>query len=273
MKQRSRRLRQGRDKTTRGIILIASVTILIVVASIVGISFSLGKKDIDRVSGCPKAGASSITVVLVDLTDSINPVQAAALGNVLKKIRNKIPKFGKLEVYTLRDVRESVLAPAFSGCSPGSGRDVDSRLYGNPELADRLWSKVFASNVDLVIKEISRSINAQTSPILEGIQSVSVTAFNGLGVSKGGAKKLIVISDMLHSTQEMSMYRGMPSFKMFKKTQYFRSIKPDLENVDVDIFLIVRKTRTDLQRPPLYKFWVEDIAASGGFLKAWQPLQ
>jgi hypothetical protein len=236
-------------------------------------AITLSKRATDRATACPTDHYDSISAILVDLTDQVRPSQAAALRNALLKTRNDVPQFGRLEIYPLRSVAKTTLDTLFAGCSPGSGRDVSSWLYGNPELADHLWQKQFADKVDKVLNDIQNLPQGSNSPLLEGIQSVAVTAFGAPTVKTTADKRLVIISDMIHYTTDLSMYQGAPAFDRFKTTQYYTKIKPFLRGANVDIFLIVRDTRRNVQQPPLLKFWVDFFAASDGYLRSWDPLQ
>lgn len=226
----------------------------------------------DRASGCPDQYAS-VTVALIDLTDSINPVQAAALRNALLKVRDSVPKFGRLEIYPLAPTKTTAIVPLFAACNPGSGRDVTSELYGNAALANRMWKETFASRVDAVIAKIQSLPPNDSSPLFEGIQSVAVTAFGSPQVSAGASKRLVIVSDMLPFTPEFSMYAGAPDFQDFEQTQYFARVKPSLEDAQIDVYLIVRETRRNAQRPALYKFWVNYFDRAHAYLRDWEPLQ
>ncbi|WP_155970067.1 hypothetical protein [Nitrospira japonica] len=234
---------------------------------------NLHRKETDPVTGCPKDGYESITSVLVDLTDPINPVQEAALQNALLKVRDEVPKYGRLEIYPLKPTITTAIEPLFFGCSPGSGRDEDNGFYGNPELANRRWKRMFADKVDAVINELQKLPPQQNSPLLEGLQSVAVTSLGSPLAANASTKRILLLSDMIHHTPELSMYKGAPDFVQFKSTQYYPRIKPTLRGAQVDVFLIVRDTQKHVQQPPLYKFWVEFMNASGGFLQNWEPLQ
>ena len=270
---RRRRRRSSQNDTARAWIIGIIAVLLLGSMGAAGVYLNMTKRPVDRATGCPTDGYDDITVALIDLTDPITPVQAAALRNALLKVRNEVPKFGRFEIYPLRSTAISAIEPLFAGCSPGSGRDVDSRLYGNPELADRLWNKRFASKVDAVIADISNLPRQDNSPLLEGIQSVAVTAFGTPDAEHAAKKRIVIFSDMIHNTPKMSMYRGAPNFKSFKNSQYYLRIKPTLRGASVDVYLIVRETMKNVQQPPLYKFWVEQIANGGGFLRDWTPLQ
>lgn len=250
---------------------VGAATIIAIAAAAIVMRF--GARETDRATGCPKDRYDSVTVVLIDLTDPVNAVQAAALRNALLKIRNDVPRYGRLEIYPLNPTREKAIEPLFAGCSPGSGRDIDSSLYGNPELADRLWQKQFASKVDAVAADIRKLPTQDSSPLFEGLQSVAVTALGAPLAAPASDKRIIVISDMIHHTADLSMYQGAPAFERFKATQYYLRIKPMLRGANVDVLLIVRETRRNVQQPPLYRFWVEFAAASDGYLRNWEPLQ
>jgi len=234
---------------------------------------NLSKRDTDRSNGCPNDRYDSVTPVLIDLKDPISPTPVAALRNALLKIRNEIPQFGRLEIYPLQPTSTSTIAPLFARCNPGSGQDVSNRILGNPELADRLWKREFADKLDAVLTDIQNLHPQSNSPILEALQSVAVTAF-GLPLAEGATdKRLIIISDMIHHTSDLSMYGGPPMFDRFKETPYYLRVKPYLRHAKLDVYLIVRETARNAQQPALYKFWVEYAAASQGFIQKWEPLQ
>lgn len=273
MNQREARVRRRDKKNKAGLILGAIGVVIIAGVVWLNVVQNFNSRELDRTTGCPKNGYDSVTAVLIDLTDPISPIQSAALRNALLKIKSEIPKFGRLEIYPLKSITRSALEPIFTGCNPGRGVDVDSSIYGNPELADRRWRKQFADKVDSVVAEVQDIQPQDNSAVLEGIQSVGVTAFGSPSANLASDKRLVIISDMIHHTRELSMYQGAPAFLSFKETQYYLRIKQSLRGAKVDVFLIVRDTRRNVQQPPLYKFWVELIASSNGFLRNWEPLQ
>jgi hypothetical protein len=270
---RRRHRRGGRSNAVKTWVVAVLASAILGTFAVAGGYLYFSKRPIDRVTGCPTDRYDSVTAVLVDLTDPVSPTQAAAIKNTLLKIRNDVPKYGRLEIYPLESTAKGVIQPLFAGCSPGSGRDVDSRIYGNPELADRLWRKQFADKVDGVLSSLLNMPEAETSPIFEAIQSVAVTAFGTPIAESAREKTLVVVSDMIQHTAELSLYRGAPPFERFKTTQYYLRVKPFLKGANVDVDLIVRETRREVQKPPLYKFWVDFIAASGGYLRDWKPMQ
>jgi hypothetical protein len=267
-------LRRRSKSTGVGPWLLGGVGALLLVGIVVfGAYSSLTNRALDPENNCPMDHYDSVTAVLIDLTDPVNPVQSAALKNALERIKNSIPKYGRLEIYPLLPTKSSAISPIFAACNPGSGKDVSSFVTGNAELSDRIWKERFGQKIDAIITKIQQVPQEDNSPIFEGIQSVSVTAFDPPLAVSSSHKTLVIVSDMLHYTPELSMYAGAPEFSKFGATQYFVRNKTDLHGADVDVYLIVRETRKNAQQPPLYQFWVDYFEANQGSLRDWVLLQ
>jgi hypothetical protein len=272
MRTRTRKRRDEEDTWQgRSLITLGVIGLLAIVG--VGLWAQSTTRDLDKESGCPTDRLESVTAVLVDLTDPINGIQETALRNALLGIRDAVPKFGLLEIYPLTQTPTAVIQPLFSACSPGSGRDVDSRIYGNPELADRQWKQQFANKLDGIVESLKNQAPGDNSPILEGIQSIAVTAFGPSLRQKTPMKRAIIFSDMIHNMPGLNMYRAVPRSDNFIGTPYYAKTRSSLRGANVDVFLIVRDTQKEIQQPALYKFWVEVVQASDGYLKSWEPLQ
>lgn len=272
----SRRTRIRHPVDTRSVTgwVAGGVGLLIIVGiAAVGLYLNANYRDVERTTGCPTDHYDSVTAVLIDLTDPISAVQSAALRNALLKIRDSVPKYGRLEIYPLAPTAAATIPPLFAACSPGSGRDVESRWYGNPELADRIWHKQFGDQLDALIAKIQGLPSQSRSPIFEAVQSIAVTSFGAPLAEGASSKRLVIVSDMIHYTPELSMYRAVPTFEQFKTSEYYLRVKPDLRSANVDVYLIVRETKHDVQQPPLYKFWMDYFDASNGYLRGWEPLQ
>lgn len=238
-----------------------------------GIHENLTARSIDPSTECPQDHLDSVTVVLVDLTDQINPVQAAALKNALQKIRDGIPQYGRLEIYPLTSTQKSAIQPLFAACNPGSAAAASNPLTTNATLQERIWKKGFADKLDQTLTRLEQLPQSDQSPIFEALQSIAVTGFGTPLAQAARGKTLVVVSDMLHYTSELSMYQGAPEFSNFRATRYYLRIKPDFRDANVDVYLIVRETRKNAQQPPLYKFWNDFVASGSGYLRNWEPLQ
>jgi hypothetical protein len=267
--------------STVGPVLIIAVIAVFAGIAILAFRYNASTPSVDRVTNCRTDMWPSVTAVLLDVTDPLTAIQATAVSSALIEIRDAIPKHGRLEIYPLQPVRQTVIAPIFTGCSPGKGTDMPRTITGepnniteNPDLADRNWKRLFGDKIDAVIRSTATISPANESPLLEGIQSVALTAFGGsLSQQETTIKTLIVVSDMIHHTDNLSMYAGAPQFDTFAKTPYWAKIHPSLEDVRIEIRLLVRDTRRNVQQPPLLDFWARYAVAAGGSLEDWKPAQ
>jgi len=264
--------RHRRQRRLGGVLMTLVATCFLIIGS-GAIYLHFKKTDTDKATGCPVHGYEYITAILVDMTDALNPVQTAALRNALAKVRDETPRYGRLEIYPLRSFASQTLEPLYAGCSPGSGRDVDSSLYGNPQLADRIWSKLFAARVDEVAAALANLPEEQNSPILSAIKSVSVTSFGSPQARNAQRKRLILISDLIEHTSELSMYSGVPDFSKFKDTNLYAAVRPGLRSADIELVVFERKTKNNVQNSRWRNFWITYFESVNSTVTRWVKVE
>jgi hypothetical protein len=77
------------------------VGFVLVIAAIGVVAYQFAPTETDALN-CPKDGPSSFTVVLVDVTDTLSPVQTQALRNGFQLIRDDVvPVLGSLELFAV----------------------------------------------------------------------------------------------------------------------------------------------------------------------------
>ena len=263
---KSTKLKRKQTQDRRALILIAVIGV--VAAGIVGAYFYVQQSHVplDTVSLCPIDGPRELTAVLIDRTDPLNKVQSAALRVRLQKIKTEVPRYGEIQIYTVRPLETGLLRPELRICNPGRGADVNPAI-GNPRLAERKWQESFASRLDALIAEMVASSEANVSPVMESVQSVALSAFSSNSLH-GKPKKLIIVSDMIQNTPGHSQYRGITSFQNYKTSKHYRHVRADLTNVSVEIIYILRdtKVRDDkarLQGKRHIEFWQHFFADMG----------
>lgn len=262
---RSAAARKRRSQDRKGWILI-----IIAVCILGGILFSYFRLEnsgiaLDEETLCPKDfPPSEIHAILIDCTDSPNAVQKAAIRQHLEAIKADAPRFGLMELYTVGPINNKLLKAEIRICNPGKGEDLNE-FFGNPALAEKKWRTDFSSRVEKVFDRILGLNSAKQSPILEGIQSVSVSAFGVPGRSSA-PKKLTIVSDMLHHSAEYSQYSGVLDFQQLRSSSYYRRIRPRLDGVEVTILYLRRETSLGVQGREHIEFWQEFVAESGGVL-------
>jgi hypothetical protein len=181
---------------------------------------------------------ADITVILLDVSDRISEPQRLQIQNHLARLRDSIPRFGLVQVYTVDRIGRRVTEPVFHLCNPGTGSDL-SRIYQNPELARRKWNG-FAEKLETDIdRQISLSA-LSTSPIFEAIQATALRTF-GRPEYDGLPKRLVIVSDLLQNVPGgLNMYQRVPAFGGFRRTAYFSRVRADLRGVSVAIYYLAR---------------------------------
>ena len=86
---RSRRNRRKQNKEKKGGLLI--FFIIGIIGTIGGFVFNamLNKQDIDEATNCPTDGVNYHKVILIDTSESYNPVQNNWIKNQLKNLKNQ----------------------------------------------------------------------------------------------------------------------------------------------------------------------------------------
>lgn len=235
-----------------------------------GISFFVksesGAVPTDKVTLCPtKRPPSEIVVILLDVSDEFSEPQRLQIQNHLARIRDSIPRFGLVEVYTVDRLGRRVTEHVTHICNPGAGDDL-SQIYQNPALARKKWHAFAAKLTADIDKQISaRRMNS--SPIFEAIQATSLRTF-GKPEYDGLPKHLVIVSDLMQNVPGgMSMYGDVPSFEKFKNTTYFSRIRGDLRGVSVLIVYLVRSTAPK-QTPEHLAFWRDYFRFQGATIES-----
>lgn len=249
---------------------IAAVGVFLVFLLGAGISFFVKSESslvpTDRVSLCPtKRPPSEIVVILLDVSDQFSEPQRLQIQNHLARIRDSIPRFGLVEVYTVDRLGRRVTKHVTHMCNPGAGDDL-SQIYQNPALARKKWAGFAAK----LTSDIDRQIAAPrlpTSPIFEAIQATALRTF-GKPEYDGLPKKLVIVSDLMQNVPGgLTMYKELPSFERFKSTSYFSRVRGDLKGVSILIFYLVRSDASK-QSPEHLGFWRDYFRFQGAAIES-----
>jgi hypothetical protein len=220
----------------------------------------------DPTTLCPtKRSPAEVLAVLLDVSDKFSEPQRLQIQNHLARVRDSIPRFGLVEVYTVDRLRRRLTEPVSHLCNPGTGADLN-RIYQNPELAKKKWEG-FATKLTT---DIDRQISAPalaTSPIFEAIQATALRTF-GQPKYDGLPKRLVIVSDLLQNVPGgLNMYQGVPSFQSFETTPYFSRVRTDLQDVSVLVYYLVRPTVPEQDRRHI-AFWDGYFQSQGATLES-----
>lgn len=220
---------------------------------------------VDKATFCPTdlENANGITSVIVDTTDELSPVQKEALINELNTLQASMSRYERLEVFEVGHIVQKTLTPIFSICNPGRGKAIDP-LLGNPVLVEKKWQRGFRGPLEDSLRNSLGKGSANTSPIIESIQSVLVTSiarYGGLG-----KKRLLIASDMLQHSSLLSHYNSAISFSEFKSSSHYQSAFADMRGVEFSILYFRREGMHHKQGRSHIDFWESYISSHGGVL-------
>ena len=237
--------------------------VLVAVIAIGAFYFTVAssRRSLDPETLCPTM-ADSVTVLLVDVTDPMNTAQRQDFANQLAKLKNSIPRYGKLIVAKVDATGDKLLAPVITRCNPGTAEDVSSTT-GDPGAVQKQWVEGFDKPLTLAFERLGTASGADQSPILESIQSIALTELQKPGLEKT-PKRLIVASDLLQNTGDVSFYRSLPDPRAFIDSSVFRRMRTDLRGVDVELWMLERTDAASTQPRSLAELWEHIIDAEGG---------
>ncbi len=240
---------------------IAVVVAFVIVVGAVYLAILSSRRSLDPDTLCPST-ADSVTVLLVDVTDPMNTAQKQDFANQLAKLKNSVPRYGKLIVAKVDATSTGLLSPVITRCNPGTASD-ESSWTGNPLALQKQWKTGFDEPLTQAFDRLATATGAEQSPIMESIQSIALTELQKPGLD-GVPKRLIVASDLLQNTHDLSFYRDLPDPRTFTDGALFRRLRTDLRGVEVELWMLERADAASTQPRALADLWERVIDAEGG---------
>lgn len=260
-RRQSRAAARSQAESRGGIIKIAVVVCLVAAGAFTFMKVSASQRALDDQTLCP-AQPTSITVLLVDVTDPMNVPQRQDFRNQLAALRNEIPRYGQLIVAQVDATSEELITPVIVKCNPGTGADV-SETTGNPQAVQKLYDEEYVAPLDAAFARLSQASGASESPILESVQSIALTELLAPD-AKSKTRKIVLVSDLLQNTNDVSFYRQLPSPGAFTTSPAFRRTRTDLRNVEVELWMLERGDAATTQPRALIDLWDSIITEQGG---------
>lgn len=245
----------------KGLVRFGIAGVLIAGAGAFYFSVMSGQRTLDAETLCSDE-VSSVTVLLVDVTDPMNLPQQQDFLNQLAKLKNSIPRYGQLTVMRVDAAADKLLTPVITRCSPGTARDTDS-IKGNPQKVQQQWDEGFSAPLDQAFKGVVKASGADRSPIMESVQSIALTELQKPG-REDLPKRLVIASDLLQNTPGISFYSGLPTPGDFTRSDAFRRVRTDLRGVDVELWQLQRVDGSKTQPRALSELWERAIDDQGG---------
>ena len=198
-------------------------------------------------------------VVLLDPSDTLNPVQRRATLPRLRQILGTAPEGAEIRVYTVGDAGRGTAHPTFRICAllhPDSISSIES-LARNREIAADEYSSKFVRPLEEQLGALINVAADTASPIIEAIQVAAVDAFEP-GTPRI-PRHVVIVSDMVQHSTNLSFYTTTPDFGVLVRDSDYRTIRTDLDQVAVTVLQLQRRGRSGaVQIGPLTRFW-EDL--------------
>jgi hypothetical protein len=255
---RKSRLAKSRQRTN---IFLGSMALLVVIFLLGAATWwwSQKKAGIDPKTLCPTSGPIGHNVLLIDKTDPLNIPQKAAFDLLVTElVTNQTPPGYLLSIFVLGDDFKSQTAPLVELCNPGDEKG-HSELTENTKALSRQYKERFLKPAFEQSTLLLSSNSAQESPILEMLQMVSLNSFQRHHID--GPRNLIVLSDLLQNSKQLSMYKSVPNFEDFSNTTYAQKTKINFESATVKVHLLQNSPM--LQKQNLLNFWQQYFQKSG----------
>ena len=263
--------RRRRREEIRQLIVGGFLFLLLIVAAVTTVVF-IYRAEADHpavdATGCPREGPRAVHAIMLDATDAIGDVTRQQLRDAMLRQARSVERFGAFEIYVAGADPSRLLKPVFMRCSPGDPAKV-SAVADNPTFAREEFDANYMKPIEQAIDKVLVFDTADRSPIMEGLQAVSVAAFPS-GDEKL-PRSLVIVSDMLQNSEQYSVYRGFSIETASSAARYYHA---SLQDVDVEILRIPRKRDIALQLDPQFTaFWTTWLAESGARLQSITPLQ
>jgi hypothetical protein len=218
---------------------------------------------------CPVAGPTGHIVLLVDKTDPLSFTQKQAFQQRLRElVTRRTPPGCLLSVFVLGETFRDDAKPLAELCNPGDGSGA-SELTANPAQLRRRYDDRFIAPLMNEAEALQAVRAAKWSPIFEMLQLVGINGFQARDVK--GPRRLVVMSDLLHNTPRLSMYRAIPDFDEFARTDYAVKSQARLDGVAVELDVLMNTPALQTRR--LVQFWERWFDRAGAHVERVDPLE
>jgi hypothetical protein len=240
-----------------GAVLLVSVTVLVLVA------VALYPREPELSANlCPPSGPTGQVILVIDATDPLTFTQRKAVAQLVDQMSDpgRTPQGTLLSVFVFGADVASSADPLFERCSPGSGAGKNE-LTHNLKLWQQRFREEFERPLRAKVPQMEASAPAARSPI---IQMLQIAALRYQKSNTSGERRLILVSDMLQNTPEMSLYREAMDYEQYRRRPEAQRLRADLQGVIVETHLLMNSPQ--IQNRRFLKFWEDYFTDMGARL-------
>lgn len=201
---------------------------------------------------CPPQ-PSEFTAVIVDVTDPLTLAQRQDLRNRLDQLRQAIRVEGEIAFFKIDATNTKLLQPILTLCNPGTAADF-SEVDRDLKRVQATYDDKFEAPIVQAYERIFSASGSDRSPILQSIQSVNLTELQ-TAKAKGKPRRIVLISDLLQNTANLTFYGRLPSAEEVLANSDFRTASTNLAGVRVDLWMLQRPDYRQTQPRALPDLW------------------
>lgn len=252
MRRRKTRVAQREQRKKLGAILTVVAVVAIIFAG--GGWFLLEKSKMQSVDEnlCPPQ-PTEFTAVIVDVTDPLTLAQRQDLRNRLDQLRKAVPVNGEIAFFKVDTTNAKLLRPILTRCNPGTSADF-SEVDRDLKRIQATYDDKFEAPLVQAYENIFSASGSNRSPILQSIQSVNLTELQ-TARAQGKPKQIVLISDLLQNTGNLSFYGRLPSPEQVLANPDFRAASTNLAGVRVKLWMLQRPDFKQTQPRGLPDLW------------------
>jgi hypothetical protein len=194
----------------------------------------------------------SATLAFLDVTDPLAADSGQRFTNLVTRMRDDLPRDGRLTIVPFGGDLGVSLAPVFDQCSPGRGSEANTLMEGASKV-ERHYQRDFGEKVSGAADQLTRAQPSEQSPITA--QLARVVGDPSIRW-EGQQRTLVIWTDGLENTAQSPVY---------KKGRVILPPPPKglLAGVRVEYVELVNPKAHALQTPQLRKAWEQWFRDAG----------
>ncbi len=219
---------------------------------------SIGQAKYDPETLCPVEGARSVTLIIVDKTDPLTPIEQVRAREIMTAERDAAKRGDRIVVklLTAGGAPSSVaLDTVLDLCNPGAEANP---FFENPKRIAARYKSAFLEPVAEALATFSGEGSASASPIVRAVQ----LGMEGLHAAPETHVRLILVSDLMEHGPDVSAYAGGLTEKALQKL-LSPGADDRLRGADVRIVLLSRP-RYETQQKDAVIAWRKFFAGMAG---------
>jgi hypothetical protein len=179
---------------------------------------------------CAVDGPSGLLAVGIDATDILSEAQRLDVKNRLETAIAEAPPNWRVEVWNVAPASGVAKRTGQALCKPE--RHV-SPWTSNPKKAEQRFTE-FTSKLNETLSAVLTQPTSNESPILESVQAIGLRSFGSPEMSSVRERRLILASDLVQNTRQVSFLKTLPAYESFRSSKVFESLKAPMSGAQVD---------------------------------------